>query len=99
MGRANVLYKTKYSCFSSITECFITTPMSKRRYEKWRKKQYGESYYCSLDNSYFITIEEAINSICLNRNFDESINTLKEAKLLDKYTRRLVINYYLNSKE
>ena len=31
MSRANVLYKNKYSCFSSITDSFITKPMSERK--------------------------------------------------------------------
>lgn len=95
MGRANVLYKNKYSCFSSITDSFITKPMSERKYEKWRKKEFGNVYYPSLDNSHFITIEEAVNSICLHREYREAINVLKTAKLLDKYTQGLIIDFYL----
>lgn len=95
MGTTNVLYKNKYSCFSSITDSFITKPMTKRRYEKWRKKEFGNVYYPSLDNSHFITIEEAVNSICLHREYRQSINVLKVAKLLDKYTQGLIIDFYL----
>lgn len=95
MSRANVLYKNKCSCFSSITNSFITKPMSERKYEKWRKKEYGNAYHSLLDNSNFITIEEAVNSICLHREYREAINVLKTAKLLDKYTQGLIIDFYL----
>lgn len=96
MGRANVLYKNKYICFSSITDSFITKPMSERKYEKWRKKEFGNVYYPSLNNSHFITIEEAVNMICSNREYRDAIKVLREAKFLDKYTQGLVIDYYLD---
>lgn len=95
MSRANVLYKNKCSCFSNITNSFITKPMSERKYEKWRKKEFGNAYHSILNNSDFITIEEAVNSICLNREYREAINVLKAAKLLDKYTQGLIIDFYL----
>lgn len=94
MGSVNVLYKNKYNRFSDITNSFLVKAMTKRRYENWRKKEYGPD--CSLNESYFITIEEAVNMICSNREYRDAIKVLREAKFLDKYTQGLVIDYYLD---
>lgn len=94
MGSANVLYKNKYNRFSDMTNSFLVKAMTKRRYEKWRKKEYGPD--CPLNESYFITIEEAVNMICSNREYRDAIKVLREAKFLDKYTQGLVIDYYLD---
>lgn len=96
MGRANVLYKNKYSCFSSIIDSFITNPMEKDEYEKWRLLEYGRYNFIPVEECYNISIEEAIHSMCLNRKYDEVINELKETNMFDNYTEHLVKNYFLD---
>ena len=43
MPRYNVRSESKWACFSSISEEFITPFMSFTDYEKWRDEEYGLS--------------------------------------------------------
>lgn len=94
MSRSNVLYKNKYSCFSSIVDTSITKPMDKTEYENWRLLEYGKYNFKPVEQCYNISIEDAINSMCLNRVYDEVIQELKETNMLDEYTEQLVKNYF-----
>lgn len=95
MGGATVSYKNKYSSFSVLSHSFITKPMTFKQYTKWQKKNNLVSYFPSAGIR-FISIEEAVDIICSNNEYRNAIKVLKEAKLLDKYTNGLVIDFYLN---
>ena len=65
MPRYNVEHKGKWACFSTISDDFITPFMRIKRYERWRKKQYGKTGYVPLPETNLMTYEEAMEIIKL----------------------------------
>ena len=93
MPRYNVEYKGRWACFSSVTECFITEFMSKLKYEKWRKKEYGEERV-PLEKANRMTIEEAVDWIALNNNKEQMFGHLVSMGLSQLEIDKLYIDAY-----
>jgi len=81
MPRYNVESDGEYACYSGISDGFITPFMSHENYEKWRNEEYGRNNI-PLDEANHMTLREALFSLSLNKNDDEIIETLREAKLI-----------------
>ena len=60
MPRFNVEHNGKWACFSTISDDFITPFMSRRRYDRWRKKEYGRAEYVPIEEANRMDYEEAM---------------------------------------
>lgn len=90
MPRYNVKYNEKWTCFSSVSDGFITKFMDKFEYEKWRKQQYGKQGYSPLEQCNTMTIKESAFSIRLNRTHDEAMKCLLESGLPESECKRII---------
>lgn len=95
MPRENVFYKGKYAAFSTITDSFITQFRDKDSFELWRKIEYGINCV-SIEESTIISIDDAIHSIHLNRNYDETLECLKDAGINPDEAKALVDKFEIN---
>lgn len=72
MPRYNVQHPEtgKWACFSSVVDDFITDWMPEKKYEKWRRKEYG--IHCgTVHNSNRMNYEEAMQIIGKEGEDDE----------------------------
>lgn len=76
MPRYNVKYNGKWACFTSVSDGFITPFVDKTDYEEWRKRQYGIADYRSAEECNMMTIREAISSIRIYNNHEETLKQL-----------------------
>lgn len=80
MGRADVKYNDKWSCFSSIVDYLIIPFVSLDVYEQWRKEEYGRMYSPILERN-VITIEEAVSRTYMVHGRDKTIASLVDCGL------------------
>ncbi|MDR2586384.1 MAG: hypothetical protein LBC84_09270 [Prevotellaceae bacterium] len=66
MARYNVEYNGKWACYSTICDDFIKRFTTKHRFEKWRKKEYGERIE-PLEMVNQMDIEDAIGRLMARR--------------------------------
>lgn len=59
MPRYNVEHEEKWACFSTVVDDFVTPFMRIKRYERWRKKEYGNANI-PLSKANLMTYEEAM---------------------------------------
>lgn len=71
MSRYNVEHEGRWACFSTLTEEFITPFMCVKRYNWWRKRQYGKAGYVPLPEANTMTYAEAIERIKLRRQAEK----------------------------
>ena len=66
MPRYNVQHPktTKWRCFSSIVDDWVTDWMDEDLYDQWRHKEYGQNY-CPLSEANKCSLEEALYYIKL----------------------------------
>ncbi len=57
----------KWACFSTISDSFITPFMNRRRYDRWRKKEYGRAGFYPLEKTNLMTYEEAMEAMEIRR--------------------------------
>lgn len=62
MPRYNVEHEEKWACFSTVVDDFVTPFMRIKRYERWRKKEYGNANIPLLEAN-LMTYEEAMEII------------------------------------
>ncbi len=73
MPRYNVEHKGKWACFSTIVDEFITPFMRRRRYDRWRLKEYGRAGFYPLEETNLMTYEEALEAMEIRRLGDETV--------------------------
>lgn len=72
MPRFNVRYGEKWSCFSSIVDCFIVEFMSRDCYEDWRIKEYEEQW-CPLEEANMKDLEDCISTLMYNNDYNSCL--------------------------
>lgn len=99
MGHINVKHNGQYACLSTITETLITPFMSPDDYENWRKKEYGNHFYkpveetrniFTADGKNIYTLKEAVETIRMNKDHDETVYNLIEAGLTTEESEAIV---------
>lgn len=104
MPRYNVEHKGKWTCFSSISDGFITPFMEKEEYEQWRKEEYGTDDYQPAEMCNGKSMLKAVFFIQLNRTREQALNCLVESGLSKEECEQLLYDvesaYYVpNEKE
>ena len=90
MPRSNVEYNNKWACYSHIVDGFVTRFMDKSDYEIWRKRQYGTCDYKPTEECNMITLKEAISSIRIHNNHNETLSYLIDVGLSKEESEKLL---------
>ena len=79
MPRYNVQREDgKCACFSSVVDAFITPFLDEEEYENWRKEEYLKDFR-PVKDGYKQTLSDTLDSLCLNKTFNEVLENLKFA--------------------
>jgi hypothetical protein len=89
MTRYNVNHGNKWACFSSIVDGVVTKFMDKSDYEAWRQRQCGDHTVSSRN---IMTMKEAVSSIRIYNNHDESIKELLSIGLSQEEAEKLIFD-------
>lgn len=71
----------KWACFSTIVDAFVTDFLDEEEYEKWRKEEYGRAGWSPVRDCNLMTVDEALDAICLNKSYTEVVAHLRSVGL------------------